>query len=184
MSLRLAARIAAMGVLLQALFYWVANVIPSWEASDFLQRLRLADLAVFHPVAWIAYFLTIGTTRNRTAAKAACALLAIELAFAVYQQYSTLSLISLETMAFVFGTVLPGLCWGLYLLNRRAGLPYLLLTSLLQTAYAVYQVASNTAVIRAFWQDDPWRLLAAPAIWIVFWASQTLFIRAAQRNQT
>jgi hypothetical protein len=45
----------------------------------------------------------------------------------------------------------------------------------------VYQAGSSFPVIQSFWKEEPWQLLAVPVIWIFYWVTQTLFVRAAQK---
>lgn len=180
MTLRTAGKLAAIGVLLQALPYWVANVIPSWTASGLEYRLYLLDLAVIHPLVWAWYFLA---PKNRAAALVACSLTAIELAYQLHLQYPTLAALSLDSITLVFGTVLPLLCWMLYLLGSRGALWPLLILSLLQAAYAVYQMVSIGSMIRAYGGEEPWKLIVVPLIWIVYWFTQAIFVNVARKDQ-
>jgi len=185
MTIQKAALWAAIGVLLRGLHYWVANMIPSWNSSGSIEQVTLIMVAIVDPLVWTYYFATIWRgLPNKIAAALALVLGLAEIGFAGYRQYDSLSLESLDTLAFVFGGVVPVLCWTLYLLGRRFGLWYLLLYCLSQVALFVYQTGSSAALIQEFWREEPWQLLAAPLIWIVYWVTQTLFVWAAQRRST
>jgi hypothetical protein len=127
---------------------------------------------------WAYYFLS----RSRIAAVLAAVLGLIEIGFSGYRQWELLSLESLDTVAFILGAVLPVVFWTLYLLLKwRFGLWYLLLFGLSQVALSVYGISNSAALIQQFWRDEPWQLLVAPLIWVVYWVTQTLFVRAAQK---
>jgi hypothetical protein len=183
MTLQRAALLAAIGVLLRGLHYWVANMIPSWNSSGILEQVALINVAIIDPLVWAYYFGTIWRgIQSRTAAWLAAVLGLAEVAFAGYRQFETLSWESIDTLAFAFGAVLPVLLWAHYLLRGRSiGLWYLLLFSLSQVALSVYQVTSSWPLIQEYWSEEPWQLLIAPLIWIVYWATQTIFVRAAQK---
>lgn len=182
MTIQKAALWAAIGVLLRGLHYWVANMIPSWNSSGSMEQVTLIMVAIVDPLVWTYYFVTIWRgLPKRIAAALALVLGLAEIGFAGYRQFDSLSLESLDTLAFFFGGVVPVLCWTLYLLGRRLGLWYLLLYCLSQVALFIYQTGSSAGLIQEFWPEEPWQLLAAPLIWIAYWFTQTLFVRAAQK---
>jgi hypothetical protein len=183
MTIQRAALLAAIGVLLRGLHYWVANLIPSWNSSGSMEQISLVIVAIVDPVIWAYYFVTVWRgLASRVAAVLAAAVGLGEIGFAAYRQYDTLSFASLDTLAFLLGGVVPVLCWTLYLLaGWRPGLWYLLLAGLFQVALFVYQAGSSFPVIQSFWKEEPWQLLAVPVIWIFYWVTQTLFVRAAQK---
>ena len=183
MTIQRAALLAAIGVLLRGLHYWVANMIPSWNSSGSMEQVTLVTVAIVDPLVWAGYFVTIWRgLPNRIAAILAAILGLGEIVVAGYRQYDSFSLTSVDSLAFLFGGVVPVLCWTFYLLfGRRIGLWYLLLYSLSQVALFVYQPISIATLIGEYWREEPWQLLAAPSIWIVYWVTQTLFVRAAQK---
>lgn len=184
MTIQRAALWAAIGVLLRALHYWVANMIPSWNSSGVMDQVSLALVSVVDPLVWSLYFGTIWREwPNRIAALLAALLGLVELGFSGYRQWESLSWTSLDTIALLFGAVLPVVFWTLYLVFRwRFGLWYLLLFSLSQVSLFVYQMVSGWPQMQEFWREEPWQLLVAPLIWIFYWATQTLFVQAAQRQ--
>jgi hypothetical protein len=133
---------------------------------------------VADPVIWTYYF----AAANRLSMKLAALLGLAEIVFAVYRQWETLSLLSLDTLAFAFGGLVPVLCWTLYLLRGwRTGLWYLLLAALVQVSLLVYQVSGSWPLVQEFWHEEPWQLVVAPALWIFYWVTQALFVRTAQK---
>jgi hypothetical protein len=182
MTLQRAALLAAIGVLLRGLHYWIANLIPSWNSSGSLEQATLLMVAVVDPLIWTVYFVTVWRgIPNRIAALLAAVLGLAEVAFAGRGQYELFSWTASHSLAFIFGGVVPVLCWTLYLSGRRIGLWYLLLYCLSQVALFIYQTGSSASLIQEFWREEPWQLLIAPVIWIVYWVTQTLFVRAAQK---
>ncbi|MEO5924882.1 MAG: hypothetical protein ABIR70_13765 [Bryobacteraceae bacterium] len=183
MTIQLAALVAAIGVLLRALHYWVANMIPSWNSSGVMEQVSLALVSVVDPVIWTYYFVTIWRNLPSRLAAALAALLGLaEIGYTGYRQYETLSWVSLDTLLLLFGALIPVLCWAVYLLTgKKFVLWYLLLFNLLQVALSVYQIATSYSVMQEFWKQEPWQLLVAPLIWLIYWASQTLFVHAAQK---
>jgi len=182
MTIQRAALLAAVGVLLRGLHYWVANLIPSWNSSGVMEQVAVAMVAIVDPLVWSYYFVSVWRNWPKRIPGLLAAVLGIgEIGFAVYRQWESFSWMSLETMMFVFLAVIPVICWTFYLLGKRLGLWYLLVSSLIQVALFVYQVVSSAATIAEFWSEEPWQLLVAPLIWIVYWMTQTLFVRAAQK---
>jgi hypothetical protein len=183
MTIQQAALVAAVGVLLRALHYWVANMIPSWNSSGVMEQISLALVSVVDPAIWTFYFVTIWRNLPSRLAAALAALLGFaEIGYTGYRQYESLSLFSLETLLLVFGALIPVLCWAVYLLaGKKFVLWYLLLFNLLQVGLSVYQMAASFGIMQEFWQQEPWQLLVAPLIWLIYWASQTVFVHAAQK---
>jgi hypothetical protein len=182
MNLQQAALFAALGVLLRALHYWVANVIPSWNSSGVMEQVSLAQVAIVDPLIWTLYFASLWRGLSaRVPALLAAALGLAQVSFVTYQLWDSLSLQSLGALTFLFGAVLPVLCWTLYLVfAKRPALWYLLLSNLVQAALIVYQVTQSWPLLQEYWTEEPWQLLAAPLIWLTYWTTQTLFVRAAQ----
>lgn len=193
MNLRRAALLASIGVLLQGANYWVTNLIPSWAASEWIARFDLLMAGVIGPLAWAGFFLGIRRGRGRReAALVAAAVSVIELGVVLQRQYLTFSALSLDTVGFVFGTVLPALCWLLLLLrfagfavSFRAAAVYLILVCLVQFGLVFYEFVDSGSQIRAFWSIEPQivlrRLIATPLIWMFYWITQALFLRWAQK---
>lgn len=189
MTLPRAALLAAIGVLLRASSYWVANLIPSWGVASGYVKFLLMEVAVIDPLIWCFYFGSLWLGRGiRIAALAAALLGVLEIGAAAFRQYSVLSWMSLDSIVFVLGAVVPVFCWTLFLLHQagwrakpRVALWYLLLFALSQVAYYVYQITGSWPQIREFWRYEPWILLAVPSIWLFYWLTQALFVRAAQR---
>lgn len=183
MNLQQAAMWAAIGVLLRGVHYWVANLIPSWNSSGVMDQISVALVAIVDPLVWTYYFGSVWRGFPTRVPALLAALLGLgEIGFAAYRQWETLSWTSLDSLVFLFGALLPVLFWTLYLMGRRFGLWYLLLFSLSQVALFVYQIATSWPLVQEYWREEPWQLLAAPLIWTVYWATQTLFVRSAQRN--
>jgi hypothetical protein len=184
MTIERAALFAAIGVLLRGLHYWVANMIPSWNSSGVMDQISLIDVAIADPLLWCLYFVTVWRGRpNRVAAILAALLVLAEIGFASYRQWPSFSLLSLDSLTFLIAAVLPVVFWAIYLVTgKRFGLWYLLLYGLLQTVLLAYQIVSSWPQVQQFWREEPWQLLAAPLIWMVYWVTQTLFVRAALRR--
>lgn len=194
MTIQRAALLAAIGVLLRGGYYWRINLLPLWNAEGLLPEARVLVLvlAVIDPLVWTYYFAGIWLGRpQRAAALLACGLGIAEVLFAAYRQMDTFSWFSLETMTFVFGAIVPVLCWTLYLLGRtgrmlRIGLWYLLLSSLVQAAVFVQEMLASIPQMMQFWSAEPGAVLLGliiiPLIWIFYWVTQALFVRAAQRS--
>ncbi len=183
MTIQVAALLAAIGVLLRALHYWVANVIPSWNSSGVQDQIGLALVSTVDPLIWAAYFIAVWRALPSRIAGVLAALLGLaEIAWTGYQQRESLSLLSLDTITLAVGALLPVLCWAWYLIVRQKWpLWYLLLFSLLQVGLSVYQMAASYGVLQEFWREQPWQLLVAPVIWLTYWVTQTLFVYVAQR---
>ncbi|MEI9813916.1 MAG: hypothetical protein WDO18_15300 [Acidobacteriota bacterium] len=189
MSLQRAALLAAIGALLRGFYFCLTNLFPSWEFVEWDQRLVLVFTSIAAPLAWAAFF--VGVRRNqsvRVAALLAAAAGTIEIAIAVVRQYATFSPLSLDTMGFVFGTLLPWVCWLLLLLRIKrthVALTYLMLACLVQFGLTAYQFVDSAGQIRAFVSIEPqtvlWRLVATPLIWMFYRASQALFVHATQK---
>lgn len=181
MNLQQAALWAAIGVLLRGLHYWVANLIPSWNSSGVMDQISVALVAIVDPLVWTYYFGSVWRGFSTRVPGWLAALLGIgELVFAGYRQWESLSWASLDAVLLIFGAVLPVLFWTVYLLGRRFGLWYLLVFSLFQVAVFVFQMVTSWPQTQQYWREEPWQLLAAPLIWMTYWVTQTLFVRAAQ----
>ena len=185
MNLQRAALLAAIGVLLRGLHYWVANLIPSWNSSGVMDQIAVAQVAIVDPLVWTFYFGAVWRgAPSRLAAWLAAVLGVAEIAFVVYRQWELLSFASLDSIALLLGAVLPVFFWGLYLLlNVRVGLWYVLLFGLTQLAAFAYQMVTSWPEVQQYWREEPWQLLAAPLIWATYWVTQTLFVRAAQKDR-
>lgn len=192
MTIKRAALLAAIGVLLRGAYYMVTNLLPLWNAEGLLPEARVlvVVLAIVDPLVWTYYFVSIWLGRpHRAPALIACVLGLAEIIFAAYRQFDTFSLMSLDTMAFFLGAVVPVVCWTLFLLGPlrgwRIGLWYLMLSGLVQGAVFAQQMLSNIPQIQQFWREEPravlWSLIAVPLIWIAYWGTQALFVRAAQK---
>ncbi len=184
MTIQRAALFAATGVLLRGLHHWVANFIPSWNSSGVMEQISLIDVSIADPMLWTIYFASVWRGSPSRVAGALVAVLGLaEIGFACYRQWDTFSLLSLDSLTFFFIAVLPVVCWAYYLLGgKRFGLWYLLLYSVLQAGMLAYQMIADRSVVQQFWKEEPWQLVAAPLIWMTYWVTQTLFIRAAQRK--
>lgn len=183
MTLKRAALLAAIGVVLRGLHYWVANLIPSWNSSGTMDQISVALVAIVDPLVWTFYFGALWRGIDSRVAAWLAALLGIgEIAFSGYRQWESLSFLSLDSIAFALGAVLPVLLWALYLIWKvRFGLWYLLLFGLTQLAAFAYQMSTSWPEVQQYWREEPWQLLAAPLIFSAYWVTQTLFVRAAQK---
>jgi hypothetical protein len=183
MTIQLAALLAVIGVLLRALHYWVANLIPSWNSSGVLDQISLALVSIVDPLIWTYYFVTIWKNLPSRIAAALAAVLGIaEVCYTGYYQLDSLSWTSIETLTLVLGAVIPVLCWAVYLLaGKRFVLWYLLLFNLIQVGLTLYQMVSSNTYLQEFWRQEPWQLMVAPMIWLTYWVTQTLFVYAAQK---
>jgi hypothetical protein len=185
MTIQVAALLAAVGVLLRALHYWVANMIPSWNSSGVHDQIGLALVSIVDPLIWTVYFVALWRAFQSRIPAVAAALLGLgEIGYTGYRQYESLSLLSLDTIALTLGALIPVLCWALYLLAaQRWPLWYLLLFNMAQGGLSIYQIVASYGVLQEFWRDQPWQLLVAPLIWLAYWVTQTLFVFAAQKTQ-
>ena len=185
MTIQVAALLAALGVLLRALHYWVANMIPSWNSSGVQEQIGLAIVSIVDPLIWAVYFIAIWNALPSRAAGILAAILGLaEITWTGYSQRESLSLLSLDTITLTVGAVIPVLCWAMYLvLSWRWPLWYLLLFNLAQVGLSIYQIGTSYTVLQEFWREQPWQLLVAPLIWLTYWVTQTLFVYAAQKPQ-
>lgn len=194
MNLRRVALLAAIGVVLRGLPFLTSNLIPSWEASEWGARFAMLVTAVIGPLAWAGFFVAIWRGRGvREAAIAAAVANTLEVVLVTQRQYLTFSALSLDTVGFVFGMLVPALCW-LLLLMRFAGLAvsfrsasmYLMLVCIVQFGLVTYEFIDSFGQIRAFWSIEPGlvtrRLIATPLIWMYYWITQALFLRSAQKS--
>lgn len=187
MTLQRATLLAAVGAILRGVYYCTSNLIPSWSATAQLPGARALLLlsALIGPIVWAAYFGSIWLRRSyRVPAIAACFVTLVELFLIAAPQYRTLSMFSIDTMMFLFGATLPAVCWAILLLRQaygtnlpRLALFYLVFLSVLQAAYILYQIASTAEQVRSFGAEQPWTLIAVPAIWLFYWMTQALFLR-------
>ena len=192
MTLQRAALLAGIGAILRGLYYCVTNLVPYWSATGSLPGARALLLisALIGPLVWAAYFGSIWMRRSyRVPALVACIVTLGELFLVTAPQYRTFSMFSPDTMMFLFGAALPGVCWAVLLLRQaygaklpRLALFYLVFLSVLQAAYIVYQIASTAKQVRAFGAVQPWALIAVPAIWLFYWMTQALFLRTLLRT--
>lgn len=188
-----AAVLAATGALLRGLYYFIANVIPSFEASEWPARLILLLTAIVSPLAWAYFFASIWRNRDiRTAALAAAVVSALEIAIATGRQSTTFSALSVDTVQFVLGTLILALCWLVVLLyfagftrHYRAASIYIVLASVVYLLFVTLEFFDGFSQIRVFWSFEPklvaWRLIATPLIWMFYWATQALFARSIQK---
>jgi hypothetical protein len=144
-------------------------------------------------LAWAGFFLAIRWSRGvPRAAQVAAAVTILAAAMTLQRQYLTFSALSLDTVSFVFGTLLPVLCWLLVLLHFagfavrfRVAAVYLIVVCLLQFGLVCYEFAGSASQIRAFWSIEPQivlrRLVATPLIWMFYWLTQALFLRWTQK---
>lgn len=194
MTLQRTALFAILGQLLVGVYYWVAQVIPSWGATASLPGARalLMIVAIAEPLVWTFYFGSIWLDRPRRApALAACVVELVKLVLIGFPQYRTLSSLSLDTLSFLFGSAVTTLCWTILLLSQarneklpRAALFYLVLLAVLQTAFIAYQFFSTAEQVRAFGLEEPWQLILTPLIWLTYWGTQALFLRTLLRAET
>lgn len=112
MTLARAAWLAAVGVLARGVYYAIANLLPSWSADlagDV--RLALVMVAIVDPLVWAAYFACVGSKRNATIpAYLAIVVSLLQVVLSGARQYTTFSVLSLDTIAFVFGGAIPAVC--------------------------------------------------------------------------
>lgn len=79
-------------------------------------------------------------------------------------------MLSLVLLAQVRGMRLP-----------RASVLYLLLFGMFEIALYTYTTGNNYGVIRDFWREAPFRLVMTPAIWMLYWITQTLYVNGLYR---
>lgn len=185
MTLARAAWFAAVGALAKGVYYTIANLMPSWSAPlAWDVRLALVIVAVIDPLVWAAYFACVGLKREATVpAYLGIVVSLLQVVLSGARQYTTFSMLSLDTIEFVFGGAIPAVCWSLVLLAQarsmrlpRASVLYLLLLGMFQIALHTYTTGNSYPTIRDFGREAPFQLIVTPAIWMLYWVTLTLYV--------
>ncbi len=203
MKFRIASIGAALGTALISLMYLVNNIIPIAENLG-LVAFRGAAVVVFTTIVpslvWTVFFLACWRARAPHPPRAVV-WLTLALAIAVpnlylaSQQWSYFSFLALDSYTYLLSGVLLPLSWAVLLVRMSIagdaslrGIAFVaLVLTVLAGAEEVY--GSGIALLNVLngaltsaWDYDPfqafWRLLATPAIRILYWFTQALFLLA------
>jgi hypothetical protein len=187
---RLAALIAALGTLLVSVAFLVNNIIP---IATNLELVAAADAAVVvlttivPSLAWTAYFAAC-MRRGSPHVTPALAWTVLVLAVAVPELYQAwlrlpyFSVFAVNSLLYAVRGILLPIAWGVFLasvarrkpVSRATVLALLLLTVLSAGPESLNSLSAlNVAAGEALW-----RTVAVPAIRLVYWGSQAVFLIA------
>ena len=188
MNLSRAAWLAMVGGIGRALFLLAANWLPSLPAEIPLDvRFFVLVSSVLEPFAWIAYFALVAVGRRTGAAAGSVVALGIlGTGWFAWWQVPTFSTLSLDTITFCFRT-LAAAGWWLVVVRQTRELAaprvvtwYLVVFSLMSLASTIYGVAGNLGTVREFGVQAPFQLIVTPSVWMLYWATQALYLRQLQ----
>jgi hypothetical protein len=179
---------AAVGSALLAVYYFVTNGVPllqnldSVPASAVIQQFVVLFLP---PLVWVWFFARVGPLA------AIVTLLAAVMPQALYswvQTWPTFSLLSLDSVLYLFSGVIQPLAYAWFLLTifRQSvirGAAYILWVL---TTFRAMAAIVNTAMLVISLGDSLatyWTILAGPAILIFHWGSQSFFFRAIRNTE-
>jgi hypothetical protein len=180
---------------LLALFYCITNGIPLLRDLDSVPApalVRFAGALLLPPLLWAWFFLK---PQPRATMAALLAGLIPQTLESWVRIWPTFSLLSLDSIFYVFTGALPPLAYAWFLtatfrgasVRRAAYLLWILTTfqALAALANAGMALIGAAGSLASFWNADPlrtfWTLFASPAILTFYWGSQSWFFRAVRR---
>lgn len=179
---------AALGSALLAVYYFVTNGVPLLQNLDSVPVsavLQQFVVLLLPPLVWTWFFARVGP---RVAIVTLLAGVAPQALYSWVQTWPTFSLLSLDSILYLFSGVIQPLAyaWFLIVLFRGSairGAAYILWV--LTTFRAMAAIVNTTMLVISLGDSlaTYWTILAGPAILIFHWGSQSFFFRAVRNNE-
>ena len=192
-----AARVAALGSAMLAVFYFVTNEIPLLRNLDSFPAsamIRPFVLLLLPPLVWTWFFMQLERSAAMVTLLAAVAPQAL---YSWITQWPSFSLLSIDSFFYLFsGVLLPlAYAWFLFAVFRNSTIRKAAYFLWVFTTFQAMAGGVNMALalwgtrgsLATFWNESPlstlWSLFAGPAILILYWGTQSFFFGAIRKQR-